>query len=505
MKKFFTLLTKTMKLAFIAFLVFLGSLFFRSQHIPADWVESALKKALPETLLVQLDSISFGVFNGLTVKNLRVFDLSESAEQPIASAKKVTVYPLRRLIVADALRYPRLPAGYYVPGNQERNERVQLDLPAVPRFSLCLIRPEILGVTPDNVIADVEIHHDRLSVSRIHLDWAELSEPIALDGFCSADFSRQVVQGEVYGFAKQYHIRPLLVALDIPISVEYMDAFTEVPGRIPARCGWNVNLINNDFTLTLDLKPDMGKYNGVALAHAESKLMIQTHTVGTNMNYKVTVGPLAARGVNAESLNGSVIITGQDNNVCVEANAKSNLPVAQLLKIAGFTGDYVDESMIGEAQSTNTFRFPDDMGSDVSKLNGEGHFELNGQVFRMKGFAGLLELLATRVPGVASITDSTSAKCDYTIRNGILHTENAVIDGKALSILMYGDLDLTKDELNFNVRVRFASQDSFVGKVLHPLTSPVSMLLLEFRLTGSTEHPKWEYLSVIDRVWEAAQ
>ena len=53
--------------------------------------------------------------------------------------------------------------------------------------------------------------------------------------------------------------------------------------------------------------------------------------------------------------------------------------------------------------------------------------------------------------------------------------------------------------------VCFVRKDSLVGKILHPLTWPFTKLLLEFRLTGSPEDPKWEYLSVIDRVVEAVK
>ena len=53
------------------------------------------------------------------------------------------------------------------------------------------------------------------------------------------------------------------------------------------------------------------------------------------------------------------------------------------------------------------------------------------------------------------------------------------------------------------MRVQFAKKDSIAGKLLHPLAWPFTKLLLEFRLTGTPDEPKWTYLSVIDRVLEA--
>ena len=70
---------------------------------------------------------------------------------------------------------------------------------------------------------------------------------------------------------------------------------------------------------------------------------------------------------------------------------------------------------------------------------------------------------------------------------------------------MSGWLDTVRNEQDFTVRVQFAKSDSVVGKILHPLTWPFTKLLLEFRLTGTPDNPKWEYVSVVDRVVEAVK
>lgn len=507
MKRFLTILRKAMKLGFIVLLIFGASLFFRSQQIPVNMVEEYLAEHLPTNIVVHADSLAFGLNDGLTVRNLVIYDLEDTTpEEPILSAREIAVHPFRRLIEAENLKYPRLPKGYYAEGNSERNSRIEVKLPIVPRFSLVLNRPDILGIAPEKVIADVEIKHDRLSVERIHLDWADRDEPMTIDGFCTVDFSRQVVQGEINGFAKQSHIRPLLVALDVPVSLPYMDAFTEVQGKVPARCGWNVNLINNDFDLFLGLKPKMGKYNGVKLSKAEGKLHIHAYTRGDTLNYRVEVGPLVGAGLNKEPLEGSVIIEGVGGENTVTVEASSGLPVAHLLKIGGFTGDYVDDSVVGKSSGKFVFRFPRSMGDDISKLNGEGSFRIEkGQVLRMKGFAGLLDLLASHIPGVSLFTDSTQASCSYVIDNGILKSDDIYIEGTVFSIKMYGQQDLVNDKLDFTVRVQFTKKDSMVGQLLHPLAWPFTKLLLEFKLTGSSEEPQWEYISVIDRVLEATK
>ena len=182
------------------------------------------------------------------------------------------------------------------------------------------------------------------------------------------------------------------------------------------------------------------------------------------------------------------------------------MPIADVLRIAGFEDEYVDADVTGESTCKLQFRFPRAMTNNYELLNGSGHVEVkNGQLMRMKGFRGLLKEMPSAAPAVSWFTDTTQASCDYTIENGILKTDNVYIEGSLFSIKMYGSLDTTVDKLDFTVRVQFTKKDSIVGKLLHPLTWPFTKLLLEFRLTGSASDPNWKYISVVDRVLEAVK
>ena len=161
---------------------------------------------------------------------------------------------------------------------------------------------------------------------------------------------------------------------------------------------------------------------------------------------------------------------------------------------------------MGNSSCKLKFEFPRSMTNNYEVLNGSGHVEVrDGQIMRMKGFKGLLALLADKVPGVAWFTDSTQASCDYVIENGVVKTDNIYIEGSVFSIKMYGTFDATRDSLDFTVRVQFTKRDSIMGKVLHPITWPFTKLMLEFRLTGTSDEPKWSYVSVIDRVVDVAK
>ena len=503
MLKFLKILLRTVEVSFIVLVFFIGSLFFREQAVPAAWVEAAVARVAPACVVVRVESFAFGFRRGIVIEGLRVFErLRLSPQEPLASADRIVVDVFGRHLLVEGARYPRLPDSYYAPENNERNAPVEAMLPTLPRFALTLVRPDILGAAPERVVADVEVSARRASFARVHLDWPpDGDEPMFLDGFCTVDLERQEVCGEVRGSARQSHIRPLLVALDIPASLPYMDAFTEVPVKIPAACAWRVNLVNNDFTMDLDLDPTLGKYNGVPMKRATGQLHLFVYTRGTSLNYHHVFGPIVGTGPKDEPLEGTVTVDGTNGYNTVTVTAKSLLPLADLLKLGGFVGDHVDPDVHGDAECALEFRFPRAMTNNYEVLNGKGRLSIrDGQLMRLRGFKGLVAQLAERVPGVSWFTDSTQGSCDYVIENGILKSNNIYIEGTVFSIKMYGQFDTVRDALDFTVRVQFTKKDSLVGKILHPLTWPFTKLLLEFRLTGRSDSPTWEYLSVIDRV-----
>ena len=141
------------------------------------------------------------------------------------------------------------------------------------------------------------------------------------------------------------------------------------------------------------------------------------------------------------------------------------------------------------------------MTNNYEVLNGHGHVEINnGQLMRMKGFRGLLKAMPSIAPAISWFSDSKQASCDYVIENGVVKTDNTYIEGSTFSIKMYGQMDTATGTLDYTTRVQFTKKDSISGMILHPLTWPFTKLLLEFRLTGTADNPKWEYISVLDRV-----
>ena len=500
-------LTKTVKFIFIVFCFFLLSLCFIDWSLPGSVVSPLIARQLPPRLVLNVDRLCFGFRNGVTVENLRLYDRERrDATTPLVSVEKLSVDPLSRRVMVVAPKYARLHDGYYEPGNLERNARVEATFPSIPRFHLQVEQTDILGVVADRLYADVEVTPSRASFDNILLVWPDADRHMTLEGFCTIDLGRQQVLGEVKGLTTQRHIRPLLVALDVPVSLPYFDGFTEVTEPVPACCRWDVNLVNSDFDLDLDIKPTLGAYNTVKMRSADGHIHLHPYTRGTSLNYVTTVKLNSAIDANERPLSGTVTITGTNGYNTVDIDAKSAMPAADILKIGGFEDEYLDRDIIGDLTGKLQFRFPRAMTNNYEVLNGAGHIRVeNGQVMRMKGFAGLIELLADKVPGVSYITDRTNASCDYVIENGVVKTDNIYIEGGLFSIKMYGQFDAVKDALDFRVRVQFLKNDSLMGKLLHPVTWVFTKLLLEFRLTGGAHAPQWEYVSVVDRVMEVVK
>ena len=506
-KKLLKIFCATMKWGFIVFLIFIGSLFFREQRLPAELACDLVEKFAPAEYIIHFDRLSFGFLHGLHVGGLKVYERAKAQTlTPMMSASSIWIFPFAKSVRIRDLEYLRLPESYYAPGNLEKNAPVEATLPEIPKFTLELETPNILGVQPEKVVADVEFTPKRMMADRVRIDWPDRDEPMQLDGYCMVDLRRQVVEGEVLGSARQSHIRPLLVQLDVPVSLPYMDAFTDVPGKVPSRCSWKVNLVNNDFDLYLKLNPKMGKYNLVPMDKVFGDLHLFVYTRGTSLNYHHEIGPIHGIGVHGEKLSGTVTIDATNGYNKVDIEAKSTLAAAQLLKIGGFAGEYVDEAVKGDSECRLQFRFPRAMTNNYEVMDGFGHLQIkDGQVMRMKGFNGLVELMADKVPGVSYFTDSTQASCDYTIEKGVIKTDNIFIEGSVFSIKMSGEFDAVHEKLDFKVLVQFTKKDTIAGKILHPLTWPFTKLLMEFRLTGSPSEPKWKYISVVDRVLEAVK
>jgi len=312
-----------------------------------EWVCQVIQDKLSNSeIVIHFDSMSFGFVHGFKMERLRVFGLTrKDPMEPILSADIVSIRPFAKKVKIIGLKLPRLHDGYYEVGTVsepigENNGRFAF--PRVPNFHLELIRPEVLGVAPARVSAHVMSDRTFLEFCNIHLVWPDADDRMSIDGFCSIDLAAMRVFGQVEGLAKQAHIRPMLgdenrlVTLDVPVALPYFDAFTEVTKPVPASCAWDVNLVNNEFTIRIRLRPEMGRYNGVSLKEATGGVTLHVWWVDGKMQYETRIDVDSATDRQGRMFGGSLSVFGTNDVRVVKIDAQSGLNKNDMLDIIGY-------------------------------------------------------------------------------------------------------------------------------------------------------------------------
>ena len=121
-------------------------------------------------------------------------------------------------------------------------------------------------------------------------------------------------------------------------------------------------------------------------------------------------------------------------------------------------------------------------GPDPRSMQGTGKIDVtNGNVFAIPVFGPLSEILNSVVPG-SGYSIARKAEADFTIKNGIIHTENFEAAGSLFSMLGHGDIHFLDDKLDFDVRMNMHGP----GVLLTPVYK-----LFEYVGEGSLKKPVW--------------
>ncbi len=338
---------KLLKWLALCAILFLVSLFFHEIRLPASFVQSVAEELSTPEVSVKCAGAGFGFKRGVTLHGLSVYDLtSTNATIPVAGASLVCIDPIRNIVTARDAFYSRLPDSYYGIAYAERSAPLNMELPNLPVFRLVLERPDILGLRPAKATAQVVVQKNLISFDEVHVEWPGKGKSVAEDGYFRIDLAEQRAHGEVRGFATQPHIRPLIEALDIPSALPYFDAFTEVPSPVTSAGEFDVNLVNNDFKMMLDLRPEMGRYNGVKMARAEGRLNLDVKTRGTNCFIRFGVTMPIAVDHSGRQLSGSFAVNLTNEYPRLDYNALSRLDLNDALAIA----DFIDPSVFDFVQ-----------------------------------------------------------------------------------------------------------------------------------------------------------
>jgi hypothetical protein len=90
-------------------------------------------------------------------------------------------------------------------------------------------------------------------------------------------------------------------------------------------------------------------------------------------------------------------------------------------------------------------------------------------------------LISAIIPG-AGYSLARQAKSTFTIKNGVIHTDDFKVSGKLFGMVGHGDIHFLEDKLDFDIRIEAGG----AGVLLTPMYK-----LFEYKGEGSIAKPNW--------------
>lgn len=127
-----------------------------------------------------------------------------------------------------------------------------------------------------------------------------------------------------------------------------------------------------------------------------------------------------------------------------------------------------------------------------------------GLITRIPLFAGLTDLIADNIPGISSLTDSSTAKLIGTADSGFFSIPGFTLTGDLLSIEGPITYSLPNDLLFAQITAGNFKQGSLLGTLTRWLTVPLNKLIWQIKVSGPLASPDWEIITIIEGLWHRA-
>ena len=122
-------------------------------------------------------------------------------------------------------------------------------------------------------------------------------------------------------------------------------------------------------------------------------------------------------------------------------------------------------------------------GTETRRMQGSGKLDVtNGDVFAIPIFGPISGIMGSILPGSLGFSIAHQARASFTIKNGIIHTEDFDVAGKLFSMVGHGDIYFVDDKLDFDIRI----DPKGPGILLTPVYK-----LFEYKGEGSLKNPDW--------------
>ena len=363
--------------------------------------------------------------------------------------------------------------------------------PAEPHYELrltlavadCSYGGEAIRRANAVIVAEGSNDLDRISIQPLVCERA--------DGTLSGSLNIDMITSNVDFIAQaDMPVEPLLHIIRVNIKpAKYGFDFASPPrltatGRVPL----DGNL--DGIALTGTLTAPTATVRHIPLQNLQCEFDIVTNSYALR-NVRVT----AAGGEISGSLN-LVSLPGVDTQTVYRTSFQVNhLDVRTFAAQLGFTN-----CPTGNANATIALASCFGANHD-RRLNGQGEIQVDqGELGHVPLFAGLTDYMARNVPGVDLLVSQSEARMPFVITNGLLRSDNVLVEGDVFSIGGNGTYSFPADQLDFNVRTSIFKRRTWLGKLVQIVTFPFSKLLLEFHVKGPAGSPVWEYRGVLERI-----
>jgi len=122
------------------------------------------------------------------------------------------------------------------------------------------------------------------------------------------------------------------------------------------------------------------------------------------------------------------------------------------------------------------------VGSEPRNMEGNGSAKVTeGDIFAIPIFGPLSGLISAVIPG-AGYSLARQAKATFSIKDGVIHTDDFKVSGKLFGMVGHGDVRFLEDKLDFEIRIDAAGP----GVLLTPMYK-----LFEYKGEGSISKPNW--------------
>lgn len=128
-----------------------------------------------------------------------------------------------------------------------------------------------------------------------------------------------------------------------------------------------------------------------------------------------------------------------------------------------------------------------------------------GLITRLPLFAGLTDLLADNIPGISSLTDSSTAKLVGTADAGLFTLPEFSLTGDILSIEGPVSYDLKNDLLLAQITAGNFKRGTLLGTLTRWVTIPLNKLIWQVKVTGPLAEPDWEIVTIVEGLWHKAR